>query len=322
MFQTYNGTRPHFPSDSLSKLCLYRFFNLSHLSLCLLPCLLLCLLFLTHNSLSGQVESYALSSPEIIEVDTVSRDAFQQLDRGNYEEALIQFNQLLENNPYYISALMGKAKCLFELGDYTQAFDSYLKVLEKDENDVYALEGLGNTALYLNQFDRALNYYRKAISIYPENSTVYYSMAVAHLCQNDFKKATEYLKTAILIHNKNGLEAPYSLLLSYVCYAQTNSRSRTNELLSYIKSFNFSQTDNWPTQILNFIQGEIETTDLLASVVSREQEIEAHTYIAFKLLFDGMKEQAEQHLEWVRSIKDYRSIETIIANNLVLDPKA
>lgn len=322
MSRTYNGTSFHFPPVSLSKWRLYRYFNFSCQSLCLLPCLLPCFLFSALNSLYGQVESYALSSPEIIEVDAVSRDAFQQLDRGNYEEALIQFNQLLESNPYYISALMGKAKCLFELGDYPQAFDSYLKVVERDDSDVYALEGLGNTALYLNQFNRALNYYRQAISIYPENSTVYYSMAVAHLCQNDFERASEYLKTAILIHNKNGLEAPYSLLLSYVCYALTNSQSRTDELLKYIKSFNFSQTDNWPIQILSYIQGEIESTALLASVVSREQEIEAHTYIGFKLLFEGMKERAEQHLDWVRSIKDYRSIETIIANNLTLEPKA
>lgn len=252
----------------------------------------------------------------------MSRDAFQQLDHGDYEGALIQFNQLLESNPYYVSALMGKAKCLFELGQYLEAFDSYLKVVDKDESDVYALEGLGNTALYLNQFDQALNYYQKAISIYPENSTIYHSMAVALLCQKNYKMATEHLKTAILMHNKKGLEAPYSLLLSYVCYAQSKSESRVDELLRYIKSFNFSPRNNWATKILRYIQGEIESTTLLANVVSRAQEIEAHTYIGFKLLFDGEKDRAEKHLEWVRSIEDYRSIETIIANNVAQVPKA
>lgn len=285
-------------------------------SRCWLSLLLFFLCISFCNALYGQVETYAYGSPEIIEVSTISRDAFQQLDHGDYEAALIQFNQLLDTNPYYISALMGRAKCLFELGEYPQAFDSYLKVIDKDRNDVYALEGLGNTALFLNQFDQALDYYHQAISIYPENSTVYQSIAVALLCKNNYEKAIEYLKTAILMHNKKGLEAPYSLLLSYVCYAQSKSQSRIDELLRYIDSFNFSSENNWVTEILRYIQGEIESTTLLASVASREQEIEAHTYIGFKLLFEGSNERAEQHLKWVRSIKDYRSIETIIAHHL------
>lgn len=317
MLRSFNDPSSNHSIVRLCTLCLSRFYR----SFCLFLWLIFSLLILASNSLYGQVETYAFGTPEIIEVSTMNRDAFQQLDRKDYEGALNQFNQLLESNPYYISALMGKAKCLFELGQYLQAFDSYLEVVNKDESDVYALEGLGNTALYLNQFDQALYYYNKAISIYPENSTIYHSMAVAMLCQKNYIKATEYLKTAILMHNKKGLEAAYSLLLSYVCYTQSNSQSRVDELLRYIKTFNFSPKNSWATKILRFILGEIESTTLLAHVVSREQEIEAHTYIGFKRLFDGQKDQAEQHLKWVRSIQDHRSIETIIANNVALDPK-
>ena len=322
MLRSFTEPSSHRPSLSRYRLFLRKFFHFINTLPRAFIFLISSLLITPAVSLHGQVETYAYGSPEIIEVNSMSRDAFQQLDIGDYDGALVQFNQILESKPDYTSALMGRAKCLFELGQYLDAFDSYLKVVNKDARDVYALEGLGNSALYLNQFDQALNYYHKAISIYPENSTVYHSMAVALICQKNYEKATEYLKTAILMYNKRGLDAPYSLLLSYVCYAQSKSQVRINELLRYIKSFNFSPTDGWVTDLLRYIQGDIESTTLLAKVVSREQEVEAHTYIGFKLLFLGDKERSEQHLKWVRSIEDYHSIETIIANNIALEPKA
>ena len=102
------------------------------------PCALIyCLFFLTLN---GQVETIFPDQPDIILVQTDRLDAFQNLETGNYELALEQFDQLLKEKPNYISALMGKAKSHLQSGQYQKAYDTYLKVLAKDPSDHYSLK--------------------------------------------------------------------------------------------------------------------------------------------------------------------------------------
>ena len=79
---------------------------------------------LLYSTLIGQVETVIPDQPEIIVVNTGQLDAFQNLEIGNYAIALEQFEQLLKEAPRYISALIGRAKSLFQLRKYQEAHDA------------------------------------------------------------------------------------------------------------------------------------------------------------------------------------------------------
>lgn len=277
----------------------------------LLPYVLICCL--VYLNLYGQVETSMPDLPDVIIVNTSQLDAFQNLESGNYELALEQFNQLLKDSPNYISALMGKAKSHLEFGQYQEAYDTYLKALEKDSSDTYSLEGLGNAALFLNQAELALSYYKRALIFKPDNAQLYEAIAVSQMCTNDYLNAAESAKMASLMYNKKGIEAPYPLILSYFCYALINDKENMNEVLAYIQSFNFSRI--WPYPIIEFIKGDIGATVLISHIQSEKQEIEVHTYIGLKLRLDKQFHESEMHLDWVRDSDKSNVLETLIAKH-------
>lgn len=284
---------------------------------CLLPCALISCLFL--QTLIGQVETMIPEQPDVILVNTAQLDAFQNLEAGKYNLALEQFDQLLKQKPDYISALMGKAKSLFHLSKYQEAYETYLKVFQRNASNIYSLEGLGNSSLYLDQSDLALSYFKKALQLKPDNAKIYHAIAVSQICNNDYLNAAESAKMASLMYNKKGIEAPHSLILAYFSYAQINDKENMQEVLAYSNNLNFS--DAWPTQIIQFIKGEIKASQLISSVQSEKEEIEAHTYIGLKLQFDGLFQASEMHLNWVKNCGKNDVLEILIAKHILKHSK-
>ena len=277
------------------------------------PCALIyCLFFLTLN---GQVETIFPDQPDIILVQTDRLDAFQNLEAGNYELALEQFDQLLKEKPNYISALMGKAKSHLQSGQYQEAYDTYLKVLAKDPSDHYSLKGIGNAALFLDQADIALSYYKRALVFKPSDAQLYEAIAVSQMCTNDYLNAAESAKMASLMYNKKGIEAPYSLILAYFSYAQINDKENMQQVLSYGTKFNFKQ--RWPTPVVKHIKGEINAYELISLVQSEKEEIEAHTYIGLKLRLNEQFDESEIHLSWAKDSGRNDILETLIAKHIL-----
>ena len=266
---------------------------------------------LLYSTLIGQVETVIPDQPEVILVNTKQVDAFQNLEVGNYAIALEQFDKMLKEKPHYISALIGRAKSLFQLKRYQEAHDAYLKVLKKNAFDVHSLEGLGSSALFLNQTDLALSYFIKALDLKPDNARIYHAIAVSQICNSDYANAAESAKIASLMYNKKGFEAPYSLIIAYFSYAQINDSNNMQQLLSYMKKSNFSPT--WPSPVIDFIEDKIKASDLITMVRSLKEEIEAHTYIGLKFKFDKDYRASLRHLNWVAKKDDGNVLETLVA---------
>ncbi len=266
--------------------------------------------------LSGQVETSFNNTIGVIEVDALDRKAYELLEDKEYQNSLQCFEDILQIDSRNIGALMGKAKCQFELGDYLKSYGTYETVLELNDSNIYALDGIGNASLFLKDFDRALTFFNRSISLYSENISIYYSIALAKFCLMKFSEAAEFSNKSILLHKKNGLESPYSFLLTYLCYIQTNNKIRVEQLINYMKTSSFE--DDWPGALVKFIIGDIDKIELLSFVKSKSEEIEAHTYIAFKLLYEGQLKQGIKHLDWVKNIKNFQSKETLLSNTITL----
>tara|TARA_B100001093_G_scaffold274293_1_gene262222 strand:- start:824 stop:1684 length:861 start_codon:yes stop_codon:yes gene_type:complete len=272
--------------------------------------------------LIGQVETYVLKQPKVIEVSNAQDDAFYHLDQGNYPLAIEKFNALLEKSPQFKSALVGKGNCLLQLGKYDEAFKIFSELHAKFPNDAYVLESLGDIAFHSSQFDQALEFFAKALQIVPEKASLYDAQAKTYLCLDDAQMASENAKMALLLNNNKGEMAPFSLILAYFSIADMAEPIEQNNALRYIERLNLKKETAWPYPILSFIKGSLKSSELLSHVESEEQEIQAHTYIGLKLRLEGLESLAEKHLAWVKRVNKIQLFETIYAKSIQFKPKA
>ena len=244
-------------------------------------CLLLYALFycIVFSNLYGQVETTMPDQPEVIIVNTIQLDAFQNLEAKNYELAIEQFDQLLKERPNYISALMGKAKSYLEFGQYQEAYDAYLKALEKDPSDHYSLEGLGHAAMFLNQADLALTYYKRALVYRPYDAQLYEAIAVSQICTNNYLNAAESAKMASLMYNKKNMFNDRALEETTSYEKKLETELETNEIGIVKASFEETVQENLSleTQELNIIKKALEKNSGKRKLAAKELGISERT---------------------------------------------
>ena len=284
--------------------------------------------------LFAQIETIVYEHPEIIEVTNKNEDPFYNLYLKDYSKALKQFEALLNKNPDYTSALMGKAKCLLALGRTQKAYDTYKIVYEENPISRSALEGLGRSAFYLENFSRAIQFYQQVLSLDPENPDHYASLSRIYMCQGNYESALSHANKAIILLDENNAAIVYMQILAYFAMAELESKNNKEITLKSIPSaknklpfpFPFqtqsqsqSQFDKseWPYPILHYLKGDLTNRDLLSFVENSEQEIQAHTYIGLNKRFLKDNDASVKHLIWVQEARFPQSFEVILAKQVI-----
>ncbi|MDO8527588.1 MAG: tetratricopeptide repeat protein [Deltaproteobacteria bacterium] len=95
--------------------------------------------------------------------------ANQKAAEGDYEGALSLFENILQKNPDYEPALMGKADVLYWQGNYQGSIDAYAKILELDPDHIGALIGTGKAWLAMGKNKKSQEYFNRAQRIEPKN---------------------------------------------------------------------------------------------------------------------------------------------------------
>jgi tetratricopeptide (TPR) repeat protein len=115
--------------------------------------------------------------------------------KGQYDQAISDFNKALEINPRNALTYVGRGMAYGKKGSYDEAISDYTKVLEI--NPRYAEAYYNRGLLYDNkgQYDQAISDYSKALEINPREASAYYNRGMA------FKKKGQY-DQAISDYNK------------------------------------------------------------------------------------------------------------------------
>ena len=97
-----------------------------------------------------------------------NRLANKHLEDGNFDEALLVFNDVLAQFPDYKDAHFGKAVTLMQMGDLENSRLSFDKAIELDSNfaEAYANRGILNDRT--GNYEDAVKDYKKAIGLDPE----------------------------------------------------------------------------------------------------------------------------------------------------------
>ncbi len=92
--------------------------------------------------------------------------------KGEYREAIMKYDKILDIVPGNISTLKMKGIAQSNLGQHEQSLKQFYKVYQANPKDVVALLGLGIGFGYLGEYAEASKYFEKAMELDPENVVV------------------------------------------------------------------------------------------------------------------------------------------------------
>ena len=103
---------------------------------------------------------------------TLFNEATELFQNGNYNQANIIYDQILELNPNNISSLNMKGIAYSNMDMHTKSLKQFYKVLENDPDNVKALLGTGIGFGNLGEYSESLEYLEKADKINPNNTVI------------------------------------------------------------------------------------------------------------------------------------------------------
>jgi len=120
-----------------------------------------------------------------------------------YEEAIVIYNKVIEQDPDNMQAIKFQANCYARLRDHESALEKLSKGLELDNSDdlLYLLSGQSHLAL--GNFEEAIRAFQKAIKLKPDNinahyniGSMYYNRWLKEGNEEDKIKGCKYFKKA------------------------------------------------------------------------------------------------------------------------------
>ncbi|PZO43288.1 MAG: hypothetical protein DCF19_04880 [Pseudanabaena frigida] len=142
-------------------------------------------------------------------------DGIRLLDRGENQNALIIFENLIAQKPNYTNAWYGKADALTTLGLYPEAILAYERVIAIEPDDYASWYKKGNVLKKVNRNEEALQAYQKAIELSGGFSEVWHNRGVIFYNQNKDEEAinaySRSLKANILWGGIAKIDTQYAL---------------------------------------------------------------------------------------------------------------
>jgi len=112
--------------------------------------------------------------------------------------------------PSFHKPYFNLAKIAVKRGNYAEAVANFEKVIELEPDNVYPFEGLGAVYEAQGQFDKALPVYAKALELRADYVEVYYKMALCFYELGEFREPDKYA-TVVLMNNPSYVDAAISL---------------------------------------------------------------------------------------------------------------
>lgn len=190
----------------------------------------------------------------------IPKEVLKKLDKGNqlydakkYDEAIIEYNKILElySDIYLINKNI--ANCYFNKGDYQKAIDYYQKVLDKEPNNTDALLGIGNSYSQ-TEAAKAMEYYNKINIEEIQDPIILYNMATFYYNEKDYQKALSLYEASIKIKS-DFTDSLYQIGVAYIALGENQKALQafenfllydsTSDKAMQVKDFiNYLKTEN------------------------------------------------------------------------------
>lgn len=193
------------------------------------PCFASLLLLLLLASGAGAQQPSVLP-----QMDTESARLFragqEAQERGQYEEAILDFNRVVLLN---FNSPATAAQAHYQVGNaylsmrkYSQALANYRRAVELSPDLAAAYNNMGEALGHLNEPQAALEAFRKAITLDPQQATAYYNMGVILDLLHRSRESQAALRRAVR------LKPDYALAYDALAVALTRA-NRASEAVAY-----------------------------------------------------------------------------------------
>lgn len=150
------------------------------------------------NILSGNTENAAREYRIALEIDSNNTKAMYNLGylyfmSNNHNKAMEFFNDVININPAYYKAYLGRAKVFESSREFQNALSQYNEA-QKYANNTAVTKGKALVLVQLRQFDEAEKLLKNLIVENKADGEVYYNYAMLFLSKADYTKACEYFQ--------------------------------------------------------------------------------------------------------------------------------
>jgi protein O-mannosyl-transferase len=170
--------------------------------------------FLAYNNLGNEMVKHSRLDEAIVnfnkalENDPVDAEACDNigsalLQKGQVEEAITYCQRALEINPDYIDAHYNLGTALMKANRMAEAAIQFQKVLAVNPTDMETYNNVGLTLCQVGDMDEAIALYKKALKLFPNDVEAYNNLGFA-LCQmGRMDEAVGYFKKSLEINPKD-----------------------------------------------------------------------------------------------------------------------
>ncbi len=189
----------------------------------------------------------------------IPKEVIEKLDKGNqlydakkYDEAIIEYNKIIELYPDIYLINENIANCYFNKGDYQKAIDYYQKVIEKEPENTNALLGIGNS---YSQTDpaKAMEYYNKIDLEEIQDPVILYNMATFYYNEKNYEKALELYESSVKI-KADFTDSLYQIGISYI--ALGNNEKAIQAFENFLLYDSQSEKATQVKDFISFLKGE------------------------------------------------------------------
>ncbi len=116
--------------------------------------------------------------------------------QGNYDRAIVDYNQALTIDPKYVQAYTNRGTVYSHKGDYDRAIADYNQALTINPQDAYTLTMRGDAYNKKKQYDQAIEDYNRALE-FQEHAAIFHGRGKAYRNQKKYSQAIQDFKKAL-----------------------------------------------------------------------------------------------------------------------------
>ena len=120
--------------------------------------------------------------------------------KGQYDQAVSQFNKAIEINPKYVKAYLYRGFAYAQKGQHDQAISEFNNLLRLKPRLAAAYHGLGGAYGRKGQYDQAISAFNKAIEINPKFFQAYNDRALSYRHKSEYDQAISDCNKALEIN--------------------------------------------------------------------------------------------------------------------------
>ena len=145
------------------------------------------------------------------EIERLLSEGQRSLNLDNPKEALSCYEEILDQNPTHLEALLKKGNILGRFGRFNEAMICYDGVLLQEKENLLALLNKGLCHHNIGQYDVAISCFNLVLKIKPQNRIALYNKSSSIIKSGKIKEGLEILSELIELDSSYKQQAKYDV---------------------------------------------------------------------------------------------------------------